>query len=85
MASPERPQMDWSRSSSSLNGEVFKGACGTKRSRSQTGTKQDRITLRFIWIVILLSIAGGVAAELPYGRELSLGMENKPLMNASLR
>jgi protein-S-isoprenylcysteine O-methyltransferase Ste14 len=32
----------------------------TRRSRSQTGTKQDRSTLRVLWIVIMLSVAAGV-------------------------
>ena len=47
----------------------------TRRSRSRTGTKQDRSTLGVIWMVILVSIAAGVyvamywpAAALPYGR-----------------
>ena len=47
----------------------------TRRSRSRTGTKQDRSTLGVIWLVIMMSIAAGVfvamnwpAASLPYGR-----------------
>ena len=32
----------------------------TRRGRSKTGTKQDRSTLRMIWIVILISIGAGV-------------------------
>lgn len=32
----------------------------TRRSRSRTGAKQDRRTLRLLWIVIMLSIAAGV-------------------------
>lgn len=32
----------------------------TRRSRSATGTKQDRSTLSIIWIVIIISIAGAV-------------------------
>ena len=47
----------------------------TRRSRSRTGTKQDRSTLGVIWIVIMVSIAAGVfvaqrwpAAVLPYGQ-----------------
>lgn len=32
----------------------------TRRSRSQTGTKQDRSTLGVLWLVILLSIAAGL-------------------------
>jgi protein-S-isoprenylcysteine O-methyltransferase Ste14 len=50
----------------------------TRRSRSRTGTKQDRSTLGVIWIVIMVSIAAGVfvagrwpAAALPNGRELA--------------
>jgi protein-S-isoprenylcysteine O-methyltransferase Ste14 len=46
----------------------------TRRSRSRTGTKQDRSTLGVIWIVIIVSIAAGVyvtrhfpAAAMPYG------------------
>ena len=47
----------------------------TCRSRSRTGTKQDRSTLRVLWLVIMASVAAGVyvathwpAAALPYGR-----------------
>lgn len=49
----------------------------TRRSRSRTGTKQDRSTLGVIWVVIMVSIAAGVyvarstslrAFELPYGQ-----------------
>ncbi|MEY2511781.1 MAG: hypothetical protein QOE26_2544 [Verrucomicrobiota bacterium] len=47
----------------------------TRRSRSETGTKQDRSTLRVIWIVIMISIGAGVfiagnwrAGALPNGR-----------------
>ena len=32
----------------------------TRRSRSKTGEKQDRSTLRVLWIVILASVAAGV-------------------------
>ena len=32
----------------------------TRRSRSRTGTKQDRSTLRGVWLVILLSVASGI-------------------------
>ena len=32
----------------------------TRRSRSRTGTKQDRSTLRVLWIVIMVSISAGV-------------------------
>lgn len=32
----------------------------TRRSRSQTGTKQDRSTLGVLWLVILLSITAGL-------------------------
>ena len=32
----------------------------TRRSRSKTGTKQDRSTLGMIWLVIALSIAAGI-------------------------
>ena len=47
----------------------------TRRSRSQTGTKQDRSTLRVLWIVIAVSVTAGVfvaqnwrAGALPNGR-----------------
>ena len=47
----------------------------TRRSRSRTGTKQDRSTLGVIWLVIMASIAAGVyvasrwpAAALPNGQ-----------------
>jgi protein-S-isoprenylcysteine O-methyltransferase len=32
----------------------------TRRSRSATGTKQDRSTLRVLWIVIMVSVTAGV-------------------------
>lgn len=32
----------------------------TRRSRSRTGTKQDRSTLRMLWLVIIVSIAAGL-------------------------
>src|ERR1700704_2386201 len=32
----------------------------TRRSRSRTGTKQDRSTLGVIWMVIMVSIAAGL-------------------------
>ena len=47
----------------------------TRRSRSKTGTKQDRSTLGIIWLVIAVSVMAGVfvaqnfrAAALPHGR-----------------
>ena len=47
----------------------------TRRSRSRTGTKQDRSTLRVLWMVIMASVAAGVyvafhcpEAALPQGR-----------------
>src|SRR5207244_1080010 len=47
----------------------------TLRSRSRTGTKQDRSTLRVVWLVIIVSVAAGIyvakqwtAAALPYQR-----------------
>jgi protein-S-isoprenylcysteine O-methyltransferase len=47
----------------------------TRRSRSKTGTKQDRSTLGIIWLVIAVSIMAGVfvaqnfrAAALPHGQ-----------------
>lgn len=47
----------------------------TRRSRSRTGTKQDRSTLAVLWLVIMVSIAAGIfaamnfpAARLPYGQ-----------------
>ena len=47
----------------------------TRRSRSRTGTKQDRSTLGVIWMVIMVSIGAGVyvamrwpAAALPNGK-----------------
>ena len=50
----------------------------TRRSRSRTGTKQDRSTLGMIWLVIAVSIMAGVfvsenfrAAALPQGRILA--------------
>src|SRR6266576_7067810 len=45
------------------------------RSRSRTGMKQDRSTLRVVWLVIMVSVAAGIyvakqwpAAGLPYQR-----------------
>ena len=32
----------------------------TRRSRSRTGTKQDRSTLRVLWVVIMVSVTAGV-------------------------
>jgi protein-S-isoprenylcysteine O-methyltransferase len=47
----------------------------TRRGRRTTGEKQDRSTLRVIWIVIIASVTAGVfvagnwrAGALPYGR-----------------
>jgi protein-S-isoprenylcysteine O-methyltransferase Ste14 len=47
----------------------------TRRSRSRTGTKQDRSTLGVLWLVIMVSITAGVfvamnwpAAALPHGQ-----------------
>ena len=46
-----------------------------RRSRSRTGTKQDRSTLLVVWLVIVVSVAAGIyvakqwpAAALPYQR-----------------
>jgi protein-S-isoprenylcysteine O-methyltransferase Ste14 len=51
----------------------------TRRSRSATGTKQDRSTLRVLWIVIALSVTAGVfvaqnwrGGALPNGRALEV-------------
>src|SRR2546429_4926984 len=50
----------------------------TCRSRSRTGTKQDRSTLRVVWLVIIVSVAAGIyvakhwpAAALPYHRSFA--------------
>src|SRR4051812_5723964 len=50
----------------------------TRRSRSRTGTKQDRSTLRVVWLVIMVSVAAGIyvarhwpAAALPHARSLA--------------
>jgi protein-S-isoprenylcysteine O-methyltransferase Ste14 len=47
----------------------------THRSRSRTGTKQDRSTLHVLWVMIMTSVAAGIyvaghwgAAALPHGR-----------------
>jgi protein-S-isoprenylcysteine O-methyltransferase Ste14 len=47
----------------------------TRRGRSKTGEKQDRSTLKVIWIVIIASVTAGIfvagnwrAGALPYGR-----------------
>ena len=51
----------------------------TRRSQSQTGTKQDRSTLRVLWMVIIVSIGASLfvagnwrAGALPYGREFAI-------------
>ena len=51
----------------------------TRRSRSRTGTKQDRSTLGVLWLVIMASVAAGVygaehlpAAALPHVRFFAL-------------
>ena len=50
----------------------------TRRSRSRTGTKQDRSTLLAVWLVILVSVAAGIlvtkywpAAALPNTRKFA--------------
>src|SRR5213080_1133927 len=50
----------------------------TRRSRSRTGTKQDRSTLRVVWLVIMVSVAAGIyvtkhwsAAALPHHRSVA--------------
>jgi protein-S-isoprenylcysteine O-methyltransferase Ste14 len=47
----------------------------TCRSRSRTGTKEDRSTLRVLWLMIMASVAAGIymaghwpAAAMPHGR-----------------
>ncbi len=52
----------------------------TRRGRSETGTKQDRSTLRVLWIVIIASITAGVfvagnwkAGALPNRPEFAIG------------
>jgi protein-S-isoprenylcysteine O-methyltransferase Ste14 len=51
----------------------------TRRGRSKTGEKQDKSTLRVLWIVIMISIAVGVfiagnwrAGALPHGRAFAV-------------
>ncbi len=51
----------------------------TRRSCSRTGTKQDRSTLRVVWLVIIVSVAAGVyvakqlpAAALPHHRSFAV-------------
>src|SRR5438105_1604747 len=51
----------------------------TRRSRSQGGTKQDRSTLRVLWIVIMVGMAAGVfaagnwrATALPHGQVFAI-------------
>jgi protein-S-isoprenylcysteine O-methyltransferase len=50
----------------------------TRRSCSRTGTKQDRSTLRVVWLVITVSVAAGIyvakywsAAALPHERSFT--------------
>ena len=51
----------------------------TRRSRSKTGTKQDRSTLGIIWVVIAISVTAGIfvtlnfrAAALPHGQMFAI-------------
>ena len=51
----------------------------TRRSRSRTGTKQDRSTLRVLWVVIMASVAAGIyvtthspMAALPHGQMFAI-------------
>ena len=51
----------------------------TRRGRSETGEKQDRSTLRVLWIVIALSVTAGIfvaqnwrAGALPQGRGFAI-------------
>src|SRR5438270_5744984 len=51
----------------------------TRRSRSRTRTKQDRSTLRVVWLVIIVSVAAGIyvarhwpAAALPHARSFAV-------------
>ena len=51
----------------------------TRRSRSRTGAKQDRSTLRVLWLVIMGSVTAGVfvagnwrAGTLPHGRAFAV-------------
>src|SRR5437763_10471028 len=51
----------------------------TRISRSRTGTKQDRSTLRVLWMIIMASVVAGVfvagnwrAGALPHGRVLEI-------------
>jgi len=51
----------------------------TRRSRSKTGTKQDKSTLGMIWVVIALSIvAGGFVAQSRFLRDHGLWMFELP-------
>jgi protein-S-isoprenylcysteine O-methyltransferase len=51
----------------------------TRRSRSKTGTKQDKSTLGMIWVVIALSIvAGGFVARSAFLRDHGLWMFELP-------
>src|SRR5947207_7663418 len=50
----------------------------TRRGCSRTGTKQDRSTLRVVWLVIMVSVAAGIyvakhwpAAALPHARSFA--------------
>jgi predicted transporter len=50
----------------------------TRRSRSRTGTKQDRSTLGVLWLVIMVSVAAGIyvakywpATALPHHRSFA--------------
>ena len=43
----------------------------TRRSRNRTGTKQDRSTLRVVWLVTMVSVAAGIYAAKPPPRPQS--------------
>ena len=68
----------------------------TRRSRCQNGTKEDRSTLRVLWMVIMVSIAAGVfvagnwrAAALLHGQVFAIAgvatfIAEEPKLHAKL-
>jgi protein-S-isoprenylcysteine O-methyltransferase len=55
----------------------------TRRSRSETGTKQDKSTLGMIWVVIALGIAAGIfVSRSPFLRDHGVWMFELPHRHA---
>ena len=55
----------------------------TRRGRSKTGEKQDRSTLRVLWIVIMISIGAGVFIAGNSAHSTSLRVNWGPMVHDS--